>query len=214
VMGRKLRKLSEGEEVEVPAFLQDARVVVVDTETTGFDSKRDRIIEIGAIWINRGRVVTEFGRILNPGRRLPLDIMKLTGITQSEVDAADPFWKISSFVVDLLEAPSVIVAYNSPFDMGFLKSEIERAGREVPRFGPVIDPLKWTRHEDRGKSCKLGVAAARRGIEVEGAHRAVDDCRITLALMNTLKFPSTLSQTIENQKHLKTNNYRRRGGIR
>ena len=54
--------------------------VCIDLETTGLDPRRDKIIEIGAVRIERGETVGEWETFVNPGRKLPERIVELTGI--------------------------------------------------------------------------------------------------------------------------------------
>lgn len=206
-----MERLNAGDHIEMPECLGEARVVIVDVETTGFSPKDDRVIELGAIWIEQSEMIMDFSRLLNPDRQLEDVIVDLTGITQHDVDRAKPFSSIADFVTDLLEDPSVLVAYNSSFDLGFLTQELFRCGKEVPQLGPVLDPLKWVRNEDRGLKCNLGEAAARRGIKVQGAHRALDDCYLTVAVLNKLRMPKTLEIVLRVQKELKSSKSRKRG---
>lgn len=204
-----MKKLNSGDIIDVPKCLANERVVILDTETTGFDRVKNRVIEFGAIWIDQGKLVTDYSKVLNPECELPQNIIDLTGIQQCEVDQAEPFSSIAEFVVDLIEYPSVVVAYNSSFDLSFLRHEIERAGLKTPRIGHVIDPLKWVRHADQGMKCSLSAAAERRGITVEGAHRALADCYMTVAVMNTLTMPESLLDVIETQKKIGFNKVRK-----
>ena len=59
--------------------------VIFDIETTGFGPKNCRIIEIGAVKVENGRVVDEFSYFVNPKQSIPEEITKLTSITQEMV---------------------------------------------------------------------------------------------------------------------------------
>ena len=54
-------------------------VVALDLETTGLDSKTERILEIGAVRIRDGREEASFSRLVNPGREIPDVVRELTG---------------------------------------------------------------------------------------------------------------------------------------
>ena len=56
-------------------------LVALDIETTGLDSKTDRIIEIGAIRFTDKGVESEYETLINPGIKIPPFISQLTGIT-------------------------------------------------------------------------------------------------------------------------------------
>lgn len=49
----------------------DTPIVVLDFETTGLNTSRDRIIEIGAVKLAHGQVVESFGELINPGMPIP-----------------------------------------------------------------------------------------------------------------------------------------------
>ena len=71
-------------------------IVSIDLETTGLDSERDSIIEVGALRFVDGRVEDEWSTLVNPGRPLSPFITQLTGISDSMLAG-------SPRIVDVLE---------------------------------------------------------------------------------------------------------------
>ena len=65
------------------------RMVIFDTETTGIDFVRDRIIEIGAVVLKSGTETDEMDIFIRlpEGRRLDPFITGLTGITEERLEA-------------------------------------------------------------------------------------------------------------------------------
>ncbi len=63
-------------------------LVALDIETTGLDSQKDAIIEIGAIRFRGTRIEGEYHTLLNPGRSIPRNVVDLTGITDAMVARA------------------------------------------------------------------------------------------------------------------------------
>ena len=63
--------------------------VCIDLETTGLDPRRDKIIEIGAVRIERGETVGEWETFVNPGRKLPERIVELTGIHDGDLSGGE-----------------------------------------------------------------------------------------------------------------------------
>ncbi len=160
------------------------RIVVFDTETTGIDFKKDRIIEIGGVSLERG---AEAGGMdlfirLPEGRRLDPFITKLTGITEEQLaaegvgdeEAAGAFVKL----LEGAERP-LIVAYNAQFDLNFLYGLLRPWGLaealKKPRF---LDALTVYR-DRRDYPHKLENAIAAYGLEDKAvnSHRAIDDAR-------------------------------------
>lgn len=68
---------------------------VVDLETTGTSFKNgDRIIQIGLVLIQDGKVINQFETRINPLMKIPRSVQQLTGITDKDVAKA-PFWMMS-----------------------------------------------------------------------------------------------------------------------
>jgi len=95
--------------------------VVIDLETTGLNSTRDAIIELGAVRFREGQEVERYNRFVNPlSDKLPEFIVKMTGITDDDLKDA-PMLEIvaDEFIEFVGDAP--IVGHNISFDLGFLE---------------------------------------------------------------------------------------------
>src|SRR3990167_8542248 len=99
--------------------------VFVDVETTGTNPNRDRVLEIGIIRFEAGKIVDKLDTIVNPSIWVPDEIRSLTGITQKDIDKAPLFDEIIGKVRDLING-CVFVAHNARFDYAFLKKEFYR----------------------------------------------------------------------------------------
>ena len=95
--------------------------VSLDLETTGLDSDRDTILEIGAVRFRGDEVLDTFETFVNPGRPIPDHIQRLTGIRPSQVERAPSFTSISGEFADFL-GNSPVVGHNVQFDLRFLSS--------------------------------------------------------------------------------------------
>jgi len=152
------------------------RIVVVDCETTGF-ARHDRIVEIAAVEldVNSGDVVDEFESLVNPMRGVgPTPIH---GISQSMVEAAPTFEELIDTLVPRLHG-ATLVAHNLPFDVRFLRQELERAG---VAFHPGNGYCTY-----RATKLTLSQACAHFGIPYETQHRALVDARVTARLAAAL----------------------------
>ena len=91
----------------------------MDLETTGLDSQRDTIIEVGAVKFQGPKVLEEYQSLVNPYRAIPEFVRRLTGIGPKDVDGAPPFGvvagELSAFIADL-----PVVGHNISFDLEFL----------------------------------------------------------------------------------------------
>jgi DNA polymerase III subunit epsilon len=113
--------------------------VAVDVETTGLHPLHHRITEIAAIRYRAGQAVARYETLLQPERRIPAFITKLTGISDEMVAGAPRFVDVATEVEAFLEdAP--IVGHNVGFDLGFLNGELKRLGRP-PLINDQIDVM-------------------------------------------------------------------------
>ena len=155
------------------------RLVVFDTETTGIEFGRDRIIEIGAVALENGAERWDFNALvrLPAGQMLPTFITELTGITDEQLDregvddrtAAEGFCRL----LEGAERP-LLVAYNEQFDLNFLYHLLRPLNLvsvlKKPRF---LDALTVYR-DRRDYPHKLCNAIEAYGLtEAENSHRAV-----------------------------------------
>lgn len=155
--------------------------VVVDLETTGGDPAIQRITEIGAVRVRNGRIIGEWSSLVNPGRRIPSFIAKLTGISDEMVAQAPPFAEIASDLREFL-GDAVFVAHRAKFDHGFLKAEFARLGEEFG--GPVLCTVVESRRHFPGlASYGLGSLCGHFGIPLASHHRALCDARATAELL-------------------------------
>ena len=65
------------------------KVIYFDTETTGLNSKFDRIIELAMLTVEDGEIVDDYDKFVNIGRDLPPKITRITGITNDDLILKD-----------------------------------------------------------------------------------------------------------------------------
>lgn len=94
-------------------------IVFVDIETTGFDPDRDAIIEIAAIRAKGPEILERFHTMVDPGRPVPLEITKLTGIDDAML-AGSPGPEGAATAFADFAGGRDIVAHNVTFDRSFL----------------------------------------------------------------------------------------------
>lgn len=108
------------------------QLVVLDTETTGLDPERDRIIDIGAVRLGPDLVATgRFQTLVDPGVPVPLSITRLTGITDADVREAPGF--VEAYAgLRRFAGDAMLAGHNVGFDREHLAAAARRAGLPPP----------------------------------------------------------------------------------
>ncbi|WP_443663523.1 PolC-type DNA polymerase III, partial [Clostridium sp.] len=159
----------------------DDSFVVFDIETTGLSSENDKIIEIGALKIENGKIVDRFSEFVNPGIDIPYKIIELTGITNDNVSDADSIEKVLPNFLEFAK-DSVLVAHNSDFDASFIKKNSERLNLKFE--SAIMDTIPLAKYLLKDlKTFKLNTVAKYLGITLENHHRAIDDAKATADIL-------------------------------
>lgn len=160
--------------------------VVVDIETTGAHPLTSDIIEIGAVYVENGKVIGCFDQLICPTQTISPYITSITGITNEMVKNEPPIEEIMPKFMDFCkEAP--LVGHNIIlFDYRMLKVKAVNLGLSFDKVG--VDTLVIARKMlPELPSRKLGALCEHYHIILENAHRAYDDAFATHELYLNLK---------------------------
>lgn len=161
--------------------------VVFDLETTGVNCNTDRVIEISAVKVQGGVVVDEFSTLVNPGIHIPDEASSVNEIYDDMVADSPSF---DQALKDFLEfvGDYVLVGHNiHRFDMNFIRRDAEEywgqtIGNDYIDTLPIAQAyLPEMRHHS------LTDLAYHYGINTEGAHRALADCRMNQKVFEHLR---------------------------
>ncbi len=168
----------------------DGTFVVFDIETTGFSPVTNRIIEIGAVKVDKGQIVDRFSVFVNPQVPIPFEIEKLTGINDSMVMEAETIERVLPQFLDFV-GDAVLVAHNANFDVSFIKENAKR--QQIPVDFTYVDTVGIARMLLTGQSkYTLDAVAKTLKISLENHHRAVDDAECTAEIF--MKFIEMLAK--------------------
>jgi DNA polymerase-3 subunit epsilon len=173
--------------------ISNARFVVVDTELTGLDEKKDSIVSIGAVRMAGGSINLgdQFYRLVSPKSALKADSVCIHEITPSDV-AEQP--GIEAALDEFLEyvGDDVLVGHFISIDLSFLNREMKRLhGCELPNAAlDTFSMYEWLRKRQRARDCFATPFAGYRlydiikcfDIPVHGAHNAIMDAFATAQL--------------------------------
>lgn len=169
-----------------PAPIADTLFAVVDLETTGFDPRKDRIVQMAAVVVDgRGTVVDSWDTVVRPESPETYEhgAEHVHGISREMVENGMPLRDALDRIWTLAEG-RVFTAHNARFDISFLEAESQRVGldRQVERH---VDTLELARRADRERARKHSLQALceHYGVERERAHEALSDARATASIL-------------------------------
>jgi DNA polymerase-3 subunit epsilon len=159
------------------------RVVGFDLETTGFDVRKERIVEYALIGSDVDGSDINLQSLVYPEKRIPFEASNVHGIKDQDVRDSGNFsehiGEISKIIND-----SIVVGHNIiKFDWKILEMECLRAGVETPKPRAIIDTLVIARKLKIPGRHKLGILCNKYGIDLSNAHRADADAGATLILL-------------------------------
>lgn len=178
------------------------RVVVLDTETTGLDHSKDKIIELALLRVDidlaTGLPVGEvqvYDELEDPGVPIPREVQEITGINNEMVKGQR---LDDAKVTALLDGVDLVIAHNAGFDRPFCEARLAVFSKLA--WACSFADIPW---REQGKhSSKLESLAQDQGLFYD-AHRAETDCHALLAVLATPlpQFPHTgLTHLVEQAK--------------
>ncbi len=178
------------------------RIVAVDLETTGLDPAYDRIIEVGAVKYQGDELLGELQILVNPGFAIPPYVTRLTGIRNEDVESAPIFASVLPEVRHFI-GDSFLLGHNIRFDLAFLHAEglpLRNAAIDTYSVASALLP--------NTPRYSLSALASVLSIPTEGAHRALNDARMTHGIYRKLwahvfELPlDTLAEIVKAGKHV------------
>jgi len=156
--------------------------VAFDVETTGLNSKNERVVEIGAVKFCGQTCIATTNWLINPGKTIPKGVIRVHGITDNmvkhEPHARTILIKFKKFMGD---AP--LIAHNARFDVGFIAQECRKSNLKIPE-NIVIDSLPMSRKYFPDAPAHNLVALTKYlNLEDTGHHRALADSIYVYHLM-------------------------------
>ncbi len=179
---RVLRRLPVQQQFAHPSGGPVTRLLILDTETTGLDASRDRIMELALLRVDVDLgtglplgTVDVYDGLEDPGMPIPPEIQELTGISDDMVRGH----KLDEQrVAAMLAGADLVIAHNAGFDRPFVEARLAQFA-QLPWACSFAD-LDWKK-EGRG-SAKLTQLALDLGWFYD-AHRAEMDCHALLAVL-------------------------------
>ena len=181
---RVLRRLQPRLEWPRSAGQNVCRIVVLDTETTGLDHAKDKIMELALLRVDVDLAtglpvgtMQVYDQLEDPGMHIPREVQEITGITNAMVQGQ----RLDEVrIASLLDGIDLVIAHNAGFDRPFCEARIDQF-RHLTWACSFAD-IPW---KEQGKrSAKLESLALDNGWFYD-AHRAEMDCHALLAVLTT-----------------------------
>jgi DNA polymerase III subunit epsilon len=141
--------------------------IFVDTETTGLDRKKERLLEIACIEVvDRHRTGVQLHQYINPEQEVGEGAFRVHGISWEKVKHEPVFAEVADSIIEMLKG-RIFVAHNATFDLGFLNEEFKRAGFnfQIGRDVEVLDTLKLAKVMYPGQKNNLDALCNRLSID-------------------------------------------------
>lgn len=165
------------------------RIVVIDTETTGLSVKNSgRVIEIGAVAVENGRITAELSALINTGTPISYGAWRVHGISEQMLAGKPTPAEVWPWLLEFVGS-SPLVAHNAAFDRSFVQHElgllgfvllnqwhctVQLARKKLPRL-----------HNHRLETVYKGLFG--RLPEDVQQHRALDDARMAARVWGELQ---------------------------
>ncbi len=175
---------------------RDFGYTFLDLETTGLNPEVDRVVSVGAVRMLEGRVRLSpvFSELVNPGRGIPVESIRIHGITPAQVAGARPAWEVFQDFLAWL-GNDIMVAHYARFELHFLNYTMRRL-YGFPLQNLVLDTVVMTervvlpsdpygigRHQSERS---LDSLARRFGISRAARHTALGDALLTAQVFQRL----------------------------
>ena len=161
--------------------------VVLDTETTGLDTKVARVVQIGAVRLASGEVddTDAFDRLVDPGVPIPPESTEIHGITNADISGGADFAQVMPALA-AWTGGTVVIGWSIGFDLAILKAEHERTALawRAPRALDVHHLVRVLGPSLPDQA--LETSAAWLGVDVMGRHQALGDALVTARMFLAL----------------------------
>lgn len=160
-------------------------LIIFDLETTGLDLVKDRIIQISYIKVHPNGLEERGNELVNPGKEIPEEVVKLTGITNDDVKDKPTFKQLGQKLAEKFTGCDFAGFNSNHFDIPLLAEEFLRAGIEFDFSKCRLIDVQTIFHkmERRNLAAAYKFYCGRKMEEDFQAHRADQDTEATYQVL-------------------------------
>lgn len=174
---------------------------VFDFETSGLDPVNDRVIEMAAIRVVKGKIVTGFNTFVRFDGDLSPKITEITGIKSADLVGGMEEKHAFLNLRRIMGPNTLLVAHNAAFDLAFLHYAMFRI-QQITFGNPFLDTLTIARDRTTYPHT-LTDMCGKYGIELNGAHRALADVEGTLDILNAMHAEQSVDEYVNRLGYMK-----------
>ena len=188
------------------------RKLILDTETTGLNLEKDRVIEIGIVELI-DNILTQnyFHEYINPEIEISISAQKIHGISNRFLIDKPVFSNIAQKFIEFIK-DDIIIIHNADFDTNFINKELQNCGFQNMK-NSVIDTIKIAKKEFPGQTVNLDSLCKKLDVTNtrQDYHGALLDAtllskvylRLTTGKQENLAFLNSSKKTFDNQNNKK-----------
>lgn len=172
-------------------------MIIFDVEANGLISNEarpfedyPRLMEFGAIKLTTGlKEVAKLEFLCDPQEPIQKEVIKITGLTNSDLDGLPTFADFYDEVCDFFLGETVMLAHNISYDRGIMLGELGRLGRQY-RFPWPKEHLCSVELTQHIKGHRLKLEELYEHVKKKKAnqtHRAMGDVKLIKAILPWMK---------------------------
>ena len=183
------------------SFLNQETFICLDCETTGLDPKTDRIIEVAATKFTFSETLESFETLVDPEIPISDVSMAIHHISLEMVQGKPKIQEVLPHLIKMIGS-HIIIGHGIQMDLSFLEESAKRCDLSSPFKSLIsIDTLRLARLYGESPTNSLERLRQHFNIEAEGAHRAMNDVTVNIAVFKYLTTTfKTTQQLLERLK--------------
>jgi len=118
--------------------IYEAKYVVIDTETTGINAKKDSILSIAAIKIKKFKIVNIYNTFVDNEKKIPIESKRIHNIEEHHLKNKPKIYEILPDLIKFIGPDAIIVGHHVKFDFEIINREIFKYFA-TKLYNPTID---------------------------------------------------------------------------
>ncbi len=175
--------------------------VIIDIETTGFNSKSDEIIEIGAVKVTNNKISSIFQSLVQARNPISNYISNLTGINNAMLAETNPITVVLDSFLSFI-GDHVLVGHNINRDVDFLYDQCELHLNQYFKNDYIDIKALFRKQQQATENYRITTLCEKCALQNTHTHRALSDCLAINDLYQSLKTHPSFINCVEDLDNL------------